>query len=205
MKPMSKIEKRITEAGRARRAQKDIVELLDSTAHLQTNTFWDQAAASYSQIKEATTAGFTSLIESAHAYNEEPLPADPVARAEELKQRDRVATILTTLTQDTAKYFEQLDSIHEKHKDRSGTTRGADDFALLTGVHGAYTNATAQYHAVANSLAHEIQLLTGDVQRIMDANAALTPPPQAEVPAEQQPQAPAPQADQSATDPIKEE
>lgn len=159
---ISKIHKRVNSTAEERLMEKA------SKVKAPVNTFWDEAEKAYITCIDGIQQTHGLLVEHIQG-----IMADPEAR-KKIKDEKGLAENINLLTKDISTHVEQLNAIHEKHKDRTGGTLTPDDHMLVLQINGEYAQVIELYQTVTlPTVAHifEQTNITSDIieQQIKDS------------------------------------
>src|SRR5574343_2008433 len=117
MKKISKMHRRVLVDKATKEGRENLVALLDATADRQINTFWDDAEKYYQSIGAILTQAIRDADTLAADFCNAPKSDDPQARMTKAALDIKVSALLEALRTDSVGFFQELDAIHERHKD----------------------------------------------------------------------------------------
>lgn len=153
---LSKMHKHVLAA----KDERELKDLLDGTKESQQNNFWDEANATYHEMREGFRTTMSSIGAMVMAYAKSP-EARPEVNL-------RLKVLIDQLAIDNGRFVNEIDAVYALHKDKSGATQGYDDHRLLLQINERYTQAISLMGAAAGALIDEINELTGVKQAAIE-------------------------------------
>jgi hypothetical protein len=133
---------------------KDLINALDQQ-QLPPNDFWDRAENAYQVMRNTSVQASMDLADELSAYNQD------LARSSTCRDPMRLAALITQLGDDTGKYLESLDTIHNDHADKTGGTVTGDDHMAVLKINERYGQAHDIFQTVVGPIVNEIHELIG--------------------------------------------
>lgn len=143
----------------------EIFEKLDAQGAIphEQNDIWDQAR----QFHDSSVAHIASVNHELAQHLKNRLD-DPALRAK-IKDKDRLARLVTQLDADTTTCLKGLDDVFEQHKDRTGSTTGPNDHIESLRINEEYGRVMDVFSTTALPMVSEIHELTGLTAEALEA------------------------------------